>query len=209
MRPLAPVIALALLAGCARSEEPSMVPPESAQGYNQVGQVRSPESDDQEPAIGQWRASIQEERPALEFGPIGTEPLFSLLCAGNNGLWLQRHGGIPAGALPSMQVQVGQVMERLDVAAGGGAIPLLRAEAGRGSQLATALAGAPQPIQVRLDDAAPLILPASPLVGDYVRGCGQSGASAPAGSSNAGNAAAPAVNAAQPAGNVAAPVPPR
>src|SRR4028118_1396393 len=94
MKTNVPAIALvlALLAGCARSEEASLVQPDSKEGYNQVGKVGSPEADDREPAIGQWRASLQENVQALEFGPVGTEPLVSLLCNGRTSVLLQRHG---------------------------------------------------------------------------------------------------------------------
>lgn len=203
--------ALLLLAGCARSEEASLVPPDSNQGYNQVGSVGTPEADDMEPAIGQWRASLQENVQALEFGPVGTEPLFSLVCAGNRSVILQRHGGVPAGPLPAMQLNKGQLNERVPVTTGGGAIPMLRAEVPLQSPLAQAIGAGAEPLMIRLDDGAPLILPASPLVGDYLRSCttaqplpaaanGQPGA-APAGNAAATNGAAPA----QPAANSAAP----
>jgi len=223
MTRLAPLFALLLVAGCARSEEASLVPPDSNQGYNQVGSVGTPEADDREPAIGQWRASLQEDVQALEFGPMGTEPLFSLLCSGNRRVLLQRHGGAPAGPLPAMLVEKGQLNQRLPVTAAGGTIPLLRAELPLDSPFAQAIAGGTDPLMVRLDDGAPLILPPSPLIGDYLRSCATagplpagSGASA-AGNTQAGNSAgaaptrpsgAPAggrANSAQPAANTAAP----
>lgn len=215
------VIGLALLAGCARSEEASLVQPDSKEGYNQVGKVGSPEADDREPAIGQWRASLQENVQALEFGPVGTEPLISLLCNGSRSVLLQRHGGAPAGPLPAMQIGKGERSERLAVSAGGGAVPMLRAEVPLPSPLADLLASGGEPLMVRLDDGPPLVLPPSALIGDYLRSCTTaqplpinqggtpgnppaanqlSGNSAGAASAAPANAAAPApaANAAQP-----------
>ncbi len=192
-----------LLAACARSEEASMVPPEGNQGYNRVGQVRTPEQDDREPSIGQWRASLQDERQALEFGPMGTEPLFSLLCAPQGGaVLLQRHGAAStAGAQQAMVVTVGDVSERLAVSSGLGAIPMQRGEVAPTSPIFGLLVASAQPIVIRVDDVPPLILPHSPLVGDYVRGCGRGQDSAQPGNDVAANttAAAPAANAAAPA----------
>lgn len=228
MRP-ALILALLTIAGCARSEEASLVQPDSNQGYNQVGKVGNPEADDREPAIGEWRASLQENVQALEFGPMGTEPLFSLLCNGNRGVRLQRHGGVPDGPLPTMQLNKGQLNERLPVSAGGGTIPLLRAEVALNSPLAQAMASGGETLTVRLDDGAPLILPHSALIGDYLRSCitaqplpvgGAAGAAGntPVGNTQAGNSstAAPApapatpapaapANSARPAGNAAQP----
>lgn len=191
-----------LVTACARSEDASYVPPDSNMGYNQVGKVRTPEADDREPAIGQWRASVQEERPALEFGPLGTEPVFSLLCSGNGAVLLQRHGGVPAGRLPAMQITIGEATETLQPTAGGGTIPMMRAEVAAGSPLMAALATAGQPIVVRLADGTPLIMPPSPLVASYVQTCGRGGAPAPLGNQVAGNVTAPTTNgAAAAAGN--------
>ena len=199
-----PLTLALLLAACARSEEASLVQPDSNQGYNRVGAVTTPEQDDGEAAIGEWRASLQEDRAALEFGPMGTEPLFSLLCTDARGVLLQRHGGAPNGPLPAMQITIGNNNERLPVTAGGATIPMLRAELTQGSRLLQALVSSVQPITVRLDDAAPLVIPASPLVADYLRTCTQ-GQPARASTSNP---AAPAGNSAAPASaNSAAPAP--
>lgn len=191
-----------LLSACARSEEASMVPPEGNQGYNRVGQVRTPEQDDREPAIGQWRAALQDERSVLEFGPMGTEPLFSLMCAPQGGgVLLQRHGATSAaGAQQAMVVTIGDVTERLPVSSGVGAIPMQRGEAAPTSRIFGLLVASAQPIVIRLDDGSPLILPHNPLVGDYLRGCARPQDSATSNTS-VGNttAAAPAANTAAPA----------
>ncbi|WP_166038912.1 hypothetical protein [Sphingosinicella sp. YJ22] len=192
-----------LLAACARSEEASMVPPEGNQGYNRVGQVRTPEQDDREPAIGQWRAALQDERQALEFGPMGTEPLFSLMCAPQGGgVLLQRHGATStAGAQQAMQVTIGDVTERLPVSSGVGTIPMQRGEAAPTSRTFGLLVASAQPIVIRLDDGSPLILPHSPLVGDYLRACGRPQDTVQPGNAAIGNTAgaAPATNTAAPA----------
>lgn len=192
-----------LLAACARSEEASMVPPEGNQGYDRVGQVRTPEQDDREPSIGQWRAALQDERSALEFGPMGTEPLFSLLCIPQSGgVLLQRHGAAStAGAQPAMLVTIGDVTERLPVSSGLGTIPMQRGEVAPTSRIFGLLAASAQPIVIRIDDASPLILPHNPLVGDYLRGCARTQGSAQPGNSAIGNTAgaAPATNTSAPA----------
>ena len=54
---------------------------------------------------------------ALEFGPAGAPPLFSLRCDARRGVLLQRHGQAPAGDLPVMLVSVGSETRRLAVTA--------------------------------------------------------------------------------------------
>ncbi len=211
MTRIIPILAVLALAGCARSEEAALIAPDSNTGYNQVGSVGLPEDDDREPAIGQWRASLQENVQALEFGPMGTEPLFSLLCSGNRAVWLQRHGGAPAGPLPEMVVERGDVSERLAVTPTSGAVPMLRAEIQLTSPLAAAIAAQGEVLVIALGDTAPLILPANPLVADYLRSC-QTATPLPtttAEGAATGNSAAPAPDAAPAAtGNVgAAPAP--
>lgn len=206
MNRFVPAAALLLLAACARSEEASLVQPDSNQGYNRVGSVGTPEQDDGEASIGEWRASLQEDRPALEFGPMGTEPLFSLLCTPTMGVLLQRHGGAPAGELPPMRLTIGGVDAELPVTVGGATIPMLRAELPQGSQAVQALAGSGQPLTVRLGDAAPLVIPPSPLISDYVRSCARPQPTRPGAAPAAlGNGAAPA-NAAPANSSAPAPV---
>ncbi len=200
------ILAALLLASCARSEEASLIPPDTNQGYNQVGRVGIPEKDDGEPAIGEWRASLQENVQALEFGPMGTEPLFSLLCASNRGLLLQRHGGVPSGNLPAMIVSKGELSERLQASIAGGAIPKLRSELPLQNPIAQAMAGGGDPLIVRLDDAEPLVLPPSPLIGDYLRSCATARAlPSNAGSQPAANSSAPAQPSANTSANAAQP----
>lgn len=163
-------LSLSLLAGCARSEEASLVPADGNE-YGAVEQVRTPEADDQEPALGEWRQSVQEERPALEFGPAGAPPLFSMRCGDDRALLLQRHGAIPSGALPLLDVAAGGEVRRFPVAGTGGTIPMLRATVPADDPLIGRLIASVEPITLRLGDQPPLILPNDPAVAEFVRGC--------------------------------------
>ena len=162
--------ALILLAGCARSEEASFTPADNASGQA-VERVRTPDTDEQELTLGEWRPGLQEEQPTLEFGPGGAAPLFSLRCDARRGTLLQRHGAASAGDLPVMLITVGSETRRLAVASAGGAIPMLRATLPSTDTFRTVLAGAASPIIVRIGDSPPLVLPPSPLIGTYSTGC--------------------------------------
>jgi len=162
--------ALILLAGCARSEEASFTPADNASGQA-VERVRTPDTDEQELTLGEWRAGLQDEQPTLEFGPVGAAPLFSLRCDARRGTLLQRHGAAPAGDLPVMLITVGSETRRLAVASAGGAIPMLRATLPSTDTFRTVLANAASPIIVRIGDSPPLVLPPSPLIGTYATGC--------------------------------------
>ena len=118
--------ALVLLAGCARSEEANLLPAD-ANGSTRVAETVRPERDDQEPALGEWRETLQDEQRAIEFGPRGAPPLFSIRCDARRGILLQRHGLEPAGDLPVMMISVGSETRRLAVTGGDGPIPMLRA----------------------------------------------------------------------------------
>lgn len=187
--------ALLLLAACARSEDASLAPSDGNQAAQTVETVR-PERDDEEVEIGEWRDSLQEDQRALEFGPAGAPPLFSLRCDARGGIHLQRHGQAPAGDLPVMLVSVGSETRRLAITSAGGAIPMLRAALNATDQLLTILTRATSPIAVRIGDAPPLILPPSPLIGTYIGRCasgaGGRGAEAESNSAAPANAAAPA-----------------
>lgn len=140
----------------------------------------------------------------LEFGPMGTEPLFSMACTGNRSVLLQRHGGAPSGPLPAMQIAKGEVAERFNVSLGGGAVPMLRAELSLQSPLAEALAAEGEPMLVTLGDSAPLVLPPNGLIGDYLSSCASARPQV-AGTNSAAPAPAP-LNVTAPA-NSASPAP--
>ena len=182
--------AFVLLAGCARSEEANLLPADT-NGSTRVAEQVRPERADEEPALGAWRDTIQDTQRALEFGPQGAPPLFSLACDERRGLMLQRHGIQPAGDLPVMMVSVGSEARRLAVTGGDGPIPMLRASLSPSDQLAANLARAAAPIAIRIGDSPPLILPPSQLIGTYISQC-ESGALATSRPPAAGNSAAPA-----------------
>jgi hypothetical protein len=185
-------ILVVLLAGCARSEDASLVPSGGNDSARTVETVR-PERDDEEPALGEWRATLQDEQRAIEFGPRGAPPLFSIICDARRGLLLQRHGLEPAGDLPVMLVSVGSETRRLAVTGGEGPIPMLRASLNGSDTLVAALSRTTTPIAIRIGDSAPLILPASATIGVYIGEC-QTGA-LPASRADANGNAAAAANA--------------
>jgi hypothetical protein len=157
-----------LLAGCARSEEASVVADSNAL---QVERVRTPERDDEAVALGAWRDSLQDDNSALEFGPAGAPPLFSLRCVARRSIFLQRHGAASSGDLPIMLVSVGSETRRLAVTNAGGPIPMTRASLAPSDTLLAALASASSPITVRIGDSVPLVLPPDPLIGSFISRC--------------------------------------
>jgi len=190
--------ALVLLAACARSEEASVVA--DMNSLEPAERVRTPERDDEELAIGEWRETIQEDYAALEFGPAGAPPLFSLRCDERGGVLLQRHGTVPIGDLPTMLVTIGNDTRRLAVATAGGTIPMLRAALPPRDQMLTTLASVDAPITIRIGDAVPLVLPQTPAFETLVTRCGSDRRGAEAGEAeDAANAAAEANAAAPPA----------
>jgi hypothetical protein len=190
--------ALVLLAGCARSEEASFSPVGNETGGPVVAAPVAEDEED-EIALGDWRAGLQGDQQILEFGPAGAAPSFSLGCDSRRNILMQRHGVGTAGDLPVMLVTVGSETKRLAVTNTGGTIPLLRATLPGSDPFRRVLADATLPIIVRIGDSPPLILPPSPMVGVYAAGCatGENQRGAPANASadaaaEPGNAAAPA-----------------
>jgi hypothetical protein len=186
-------LAIVLAAGaCARSEEANLLPADS-NGSTRVAEQVRPERDDQEPALGAWRETLQDEQRALEFGPAGAPPLFSLRCDARRGLLLQRHGLEAASDLPVMLVSVGSETRRLAVTAGEGPLPMLRATLNSSDSLTGFLSRATGPIAIRIGDSPPLILPASPAIGTYIAQCVSGALPAPASAAPANaNQSAPA-----------------
>ena len=182
--------AFLLLAGCARSEDANLLPADANVSSRIAEQVR-PESSDEEPALGAWRETIQDTQRALEFGPQGAPPLFSLACDEHRGLVLQRHGQQASGDLPVMLVSVGSETRRLAVTGSGGPIPMLRAALAPSDHLADNLSQATGMIVIRIGEAPPLILPPSPLIGAYIGQC-ENGDVTGAASAATGNGAASA-----------------
>lgn len=197
IRQLLPAI-LILVAGCARSEEASSNLSDAAYG-NEVNTVRTDAGEEDEIALGEWRAGLQEDQVTLEFGPSGAPPLFSLSCDARRNTLLQRHGAVPAGDLPVMLVTVGSETRRLAVASVGGTIPMLRATLPTGDPFRVVLTRATTPITVRIGDSPPLVLPQSPSISAYVTGCANGENRNPAADAAGGNQAASANEAAPPA----------
>jgi hypothetical protein len=178
MRSAVSCIALILLVACARSEDASTVPSDTNGLAVPVEQVRQPEGDDSQLAIGEWRESLQDDAQALEFGPAGATPLFSLRCDSRRGLVLQRHGVTPASDLPMMIVTIGNETRRLAVTSGAGTVPLLRATVPARDPFLSTLAVNSDPMTIRVGDAPPLALPPSAAIGDFISICGSGGGQA-------------------------------
>lgn len=191
MKRVAAFCTLALLAACARTEEANLNPDENE--TTAVEQVRDTESGEQETALGEWRRSLQEAQPALEFGPAGTTPLLSMICAERRGLIIQRHGAVASGAAPTMAISVGGQGRQLPVTPAQGTTPMLRASVPAGDALLAQLGSAQGPITFRSGDGTPLILPASPMIAEFVQGCATGTVARTAASAGdaAGNEAAP------------------
>jgi hypothetical protein len=191
MKRVAVPLILAMLGACARVEEASVNPGDTNESESVVERVRASD-DEQEPALGEWRNALQDEVAALEFGPVGTAPLLSLVCAERGGLVLQRHGAVATGAAPMMNVSIAGQGRQLPVAGVAGTTPMVRAAIPAGDALLGQLAGASAPITLRFGDGTPLILPTSPLIGQFVQSCAagpEAAAAARAGGAATANAA--------------------
>ncbi|MBA3677356.1 MAG: hypothetical protein H0W74_08135 [Sphingosinicella sp.] len=169
---LLPLTLLAALAACADSEAPDAVPANDNGAYNVVEPVRAPLRDEGQPTIGQWIEMMQEERPALQFGPPHTEPLFSLRCDDRGGLLLNRHGIVATGT-EMMAVTIGAASRRLAVNPVPGPLPMLRAAIPAQDELLAQLGASPA-FRIVVGDSPELALPASPLVGQFVATCATS-----------------------------------
>ena len=188
-------LSLVLLAACARSEDASVVVDTNELSAQEV---RTTEQDDEELALGAWRESLQDEHAALEFGPNGAPPLFSLRCDERRSVFLQRHGAAPSGDLPVMLISIGSETRRLAVTNVGGAVPMLRASLAPSDTLVETFATAATPITVRVGAAPPMVLPPSPNIGQFLGNCEGGPRQSAGGNESAGNASAEA-NSAEPA----------
>jgi hypothetical protein len=190
-----PFAILLLLAACAKSEEASLVPPQEDDGYNLVQPV-STLANEGDLAVGEWASSRQDDRPVLQFGPPATEPLFSLACDEGGGLQLQRHGVIAGPGMNQMQVEAGGGARRLTVSPVEGPLPMLRGSVPADGELIGELSSSTDRITVRIGDGEGLVMPSSPLLGEFIRSCPASRREAAAETdvqgNVQGNAAAPA-----------------
>lgn len=190
------LILLVPVIGCARSEDASVVAANNE--LQAVEQVRTPEQDDEELALGEWRDTLQDENGALEFGPAGAPPLFSLRCDARRSVYLQHHGSAQGGDLPMMLVTIGSETRRLAVTSVTGPTPMLRASLSPSDTLINVLGTSRTPITVRIGDAEPLVLPPAPSVGAFLTRCGTGPQTPQANQPAEANASADA-NAAEPA----------
>ncbi|HEV2865400.1 MAG TPA: hypothetical protein VGX37_02715 [Allosphingosinicella sp.] len=197
-------LALLLLAACARSEDAAVVA--DSNEVQPVERVRTPEQDDADIALGDWRETLQDDQAALEFGPAGAAPLFSLRCDARRSVFLQRHGTLAAGNLPMMLISVGSETRRLAVTNAGGSVPMLRASLAPSDTLIQTLAEASAPIVIRVGDAPPLAMPSGPAIGAFLTRC-ESTPQAQAGGNQTTAANSVEANQAAPAAPPAAPAP--
>lgn len=183
---LLPLAALVALAACADSEPPDAAPEEEGGAYNVIGPVRAEVAPDEAPAIGEWARTLQEEEPALVFGPTGAEPLASIRCEGD-GIILNRHGLVDTEGAQMMTLTLGEASSRLAVSPVQAPLPMLRAVVQSGDPLLERIAAHTGTVQLAFGDGPPLTLPPSPLIGEFVKACA-SGEAAPR-EAPAGNAA--------------------
>ncbi len=163
--------ALLVLAACADSEPPDPTPADDDGAYNMIDPVTAEVTQDTAPAIGEWTRTMQEERPALAFGPMGAEPLFSLRCDEREGILLNRHGVVEAGSAGMMTLTLGAERHRLAVNPVEGPLPMLRAAVSANDPLLEALGGHEGPLELVVGDGPPLVLPDSPMLGGFVEAC--------------------------------------
>jgi hypothetical protein len=200
MKPAAATFSLILLAACARTEDASVRPAESNDSYNAVEQVRAQSGDEREATLGEWRRGLQAEQPALEFGPAGTTPLLTFICGERGGLIIQRPGAPAPGAAPMLSVTVGGQGRQLAMSPVPGPTPMQRAAVAPGDTLIQQLGAASAPIAIRFGDGTQLVLPQSPLIGQFAQGCATGFTRDAAAGAAQGNSQAAAAASAQPAG---------
>ena len=197
MHRLAPLAALLVLAACADSEPPDPTPADDDGVYNMIDPVTAEVTQDTAPAIGDWARTLQDEQPALAFGPAGAEPLFSLRCDDREGILINRHGLVEAGTAGMMTLILGENQHALAVNPVEGPLPMLRAAVPGNDPLLAALGDYNGRVQLAVGDGPPLVLPASPMIGEFIEACA-SGEIAPIAAADGGevgnvaNAAAPA-----------------
>ena len=191
MKPTA-ALSQILLAACARSEDASVRPAESNDSFSAVEQIRAQNADEREPALGEWRRGLQDDQPALEFGPAGTAPLVTIGCAERGGFTLQRAGAVAPGSAPTLTVAVGGQTRQLTMTAAADGSAAQRTTLAAGDPLIQQLASAQAPITLRFGDGTALILPQSPMIGQFSEGCSNGFPRGTVGGD--GNGQAPAAN---------------
>ena len=168
---LATLSALLVLAACAESEPPDVSPAEDGGAYNMIDPVTAEVAENAGPAIGEWTRTMQEERPALAFGPAGAEPLFSMRCDDREGILLNRHGVVEAGTTGMMTLVLGANPHRLAVNPVEGPLPMLRAAVPANDPLIAALRAHRGPLELVGGDGPSLVLPPRPAVEEILGEC--------------------------------------
>lgn len=197
MNRLVPFAALLLLAACAESEPPDPTPADDDGAYNMIDPVTAEVTQDTAPAIGEWTRTMQEEQSALAFGPAGAEPLFSIRCDDREGILINRHGLVEAGTAGMMALILGADRHELAVNPVQAPLPMLRAAVPANDPLLTALRRHQGQLELVVGDGPPLVLPASPMIGEFIEACASGDVSPVAAAddgegANMANAAAPA-----------------
>lgn len=188
IRPLVLAALLGLVA-CAESEPPDATPAEDDGAYNMIDPVRTGVVEEGTPAIGEWARSLQEEQPALTFGPTGAEPLFSLRCDDREGVLVHRHGLVETGAAGMMTLVLGAESHQLAVNPVEAPLPMLRAAVAANDPLLAAIAAHQGSLRLVVGEGPPLVLPASPMIGAFIENCA-AGEVPPIGAAGAADAAA-------------------
>lgn len=196
------VFTLLVLAGCARSEDASLLA-DANDAMPAIERRADPDAGAEEIAVGEWREATQDQLPALEFGAAGAAPQFSFRCDDQRALLLQRHSNPPSGDMPTMLVTVGRESRRLAVTAPEGTVAMLRASLPPGDAMIAAISGAAVPIEVRINDGPPLVLPPGPAIATFVGRCASTAAAPAAPAEANASADAEATNAAAPVANSA------
>lgn len=168
LRPVLLCSVLAVLAGCARSEEARYAQTNNAP-MSALNTLDPGEED--ELTVGTWQTGIQNDRSVLEFGPVGAPARFTLGCDDRRNLLLQWPGAAPGGDLPNMLVTVGSETRRLPVANVGTGNPTLRGTLPANDPFMRVLTGTSTRIIVRIGDAPPLVMPPSPTIAAYAQQC--------------------------------------
>jgi hypothetical protein len=161
-----------LAAACARTEPADPTPGEDLE------EAQAPLDDlgAADPTTpGRWEAGAQGESQAVIFRNQQGEALFTMRCDLRGGLIVQRPGLVARGNLALMQLRTADVVRRLAVNAGAGPQPQVEARVPYNDQLIAALLSFDEPLEVRYEGLDTLNLPPSPIVGDLVRTCQQTG----------------------------------